>query len=75
MKSQQADGKLSPGTGRCKCMKCGRYFSSTGNFDRHQRIEKGQLTCINPEDVGMSMLGSGFWGVPMPDDVKERLYA
>lgn len=64
-----SDPMLPAGTGRCKCMACGRYFSVPRNFDKHQRQDKdGRNICVDPVTVGLVLSESGYWQGPgMPD--------
>lgn len=64
-----SDSMLPAGTGRCKCMACGRYFSVASNFDKHQRQDKdGRNICVDPATVGLVIGESGYWQGPgMPD--------
>lgn len=59
--------KLAPGTKRCKCTACERYFSTPNNFDRHRRA----LACVDPETVGL-VKTDGIWRLPgRPSDIND----
>lgn len=59
---------LPPGTNRCQCGSCGEAFSTVGNFDRQQTINRktGDVTCYHPAERGL-VLRDGWWaGAAMP---------
>lgn len=60
-----SDPMLPAGTGRCKCMACGRYFTSVSAFDLHQRQGKdGRNVCIDPEITKLVFSERGYWRHP-----------
>ena len=64
-----SDPMLPPGTSRCKCTLCGRYFGGVGGFDLHQRDgEGGRTVCLDPATLGM-VLSGGYWVRPTPGTV------
>jgi hypothetical protein len=60
------------GDRRCRCAKCGRHFTTVGNFDRHQRVTKGgDVVCRDPAERGMVVRWSGghaWWSLPGRED-------
>lgn len=70
----------------CQCAACGRYFTTTANFDRHRAwsdengstwrarsrpAQYDQRCCLNPADVGLVPRDNGHWGTP-PMTPQER---
>jgi len=56
------------------CAACHESFRGMTNFDKHQRVVSGQLTCLDPAEIGLlvrRVLGDGtrVWGGP-PDAVR-----
>lgn len=49
---------------QCFCTGCGEYFTTVGNFDRHQLINK---PCRHPRDVGLIQDAQGYWQMPGTD--------
>lgn len=49
---------------QCFCTACGEYFTTVGNFDRHQPVTG---TCWNPAERGMVQDAMGYWQMPGPD--------
>ena len=46
---------------QCFWTGCGEYFTTVGNFDRHQLINK---PCRHPRDVGLIQDAQGYWQMP-----------
>ncbi len=51
---------LRPGSNRCQCCACGRFFGSVSAADRHQRLIDGQVICRDPASLGM-VEKHGWW--------------
>ena len=60
---------LTPGTGRCRCAACGRFFGGVGGFDVHQRLTGARsasvLVCLDPATLGLVERG-GWWVRAVP---------
>jgi hypothetical protein len=52
--------KLTPGSNRCQCTACLRYFGSVSAADRHQLLRNGQVICRDPASLGM-IQQDGWW--------------
>ena len=57
---------LPPGTDRCKCTLCGKYFNSTSAFDKHKVGKIGTTTrrCKTESEMlqgGMVTNKTGHW--------------
>lgn len=58
--------KLTVGSGKSQCGRCGLAFTSVSGFDKHQRLTKdGSIICLNSETVGL-IERDGWWSFP-PD--------
>lgn len=42
---------LRPGSNRCRCAVCGRFFGSVTAFDKHQRTGSGDVQCPTKDEV------------------------
>lgn len=53
---------------RCRCPRCGSYFSTVSNFDRHRKGKHGvDRHCVEPATVGLvatDMGGELLWKMP-----------
>lgn len=56
---------------RCRCMGCGRLFTSPTAFDKHQRMtdRRPHVECLSPDDVGLTDRSKvndvgAVWGFP-----------
>lgn len=65
---QHGDPKLKPGSGRCKCAECGRYFGGVRAFDLHRVGPANARSCADPARLtgnsGRTLLrlnDRGFW--------------
>lgn len=56
------DSRLPPGTNRCRCAGCGRYFGGVNGFERH----RVSFNCIDPASVGLVLNSRGYWVRPAP---------
>lgn len=71
---------LHPGSERCMCAECGRYFSTTRNFDRHRIfIDKDvqdwdRRRCLTPAEMKAKGLieKDGVWKQPGPEQQPQR---
>jgi hypothetical protein len=52
-----SDPKLSPGTNRCLCSACGRFFGGVNGFERH----RNGFQCVDPIDLGLPLNSRGYW--------------
>jgi hypothetical protein len=52
-----SDPKLPPGTNRCLCSECGRYFGGADGFTRH----RVNYQCVDPATVGLQLNSRGYW--------------
>lgn len=55
-----ADPLLPINSDRCKCVTCGRYFSSVASFDRH-RLDGRCRTEDEMVAKGMALNEKGYW--------------
>jgi len=62
--SQGADPKLPVGGNRCRCGKCGLYFSSVASFDAHRAGDGDARHCFTEPEMrarGMAVNDKGYW--------------
>jgi len=60
-----SDPMLPVGSNRCRCAGCGRYFTTVGNFDRHQKMrDDGTPECLDPSERGLILNDGGYWQLP-----------
>ncbi len=52
--------ELTPGSNRCQCCACGRFFGSVSAADRHQLLRNGEVICRDPASLGM-IQQDGWW--------------
>ncbi len=52
--------ELTPGSNRCQCAACGRFFGSVSAADRHHLLRNGQVICRDPASLGM-IQQDGWW--------------
>lgn len=56
--------RLLPGSNRCQCAACGRFFASPTAFDKHQRFANGEARCLGDDEMrdrGMIVGATGWW--------------
>jgi hypothetical protein len=73
MGMKQLEVPLGTGTSAAGCRSCGRVFTGVTAFDRHQRLTKTGLVCLDPADIGLERKPSGQWGQKMTDAHRARL--
>src|SRR6185312_14892036 len=56
-RAASSDPKLPPGTNRCLCSACGRYFGGADGYTRH----RVNFQCVNPAILGMALNRGGYW--------------
>jgi hypothetical protein len=65
MRCTPSDKMLPFGSPRCRCPKCGLYFTTETNFDRHQRLTAGgEVVCLSDDQMrakGLRLNAQGLW--------------
>ena len=70
-------------SGRCKCTKCGQYFSSVSSFTAHTRKPKDapkteETVCRDPLSMGLvlkDVRGGQIWSYPAAEEgEREAVY-
>jgi len=65
---------LKPGTRYCQCGACGKYFNSTGGFDKHRTGDQDHRRCLTTEEmeaIGMLVNEGGYWIRKAREDVPD----
>lgn len=70
---KQLEVSLGTGFAAAGCRACGKVFTSVTAFDKHQRLVRGAVVCLNPATVGLERKPSGRWGGKTSEDHKARV--
>jgi hypothetical protein len=60
------DPLLPPGSNRCLCDGCGRYFGGVRAFDRHQTARRDGTTICHDPATRKLVFDGRYWAQPRP---------
>lgn len=70
---KQLEVELGTGYAAAGCRSCGKVFTSISAFDKHQRLARGAVVCLNPAYVGLERKPNGRWGQKADSRQKARV--